>query len=137
MNEKVTAVIQRTVRTDDMNSDSRVIDQVLVELLDDLTDASPPVDRSNAYLKGYSAGIRFARICVLDEMALKSGSFVSGSVSCGHRRAREQVRTRAALATIAARLSRAVVPGQDDGAAGHREAIATALQRISQLQRKE
>ncbi|KUH81942.1 hypothetical protein AU187_17305 [Mycobacterium sp. IS-1556] len=110
--------------------------RVLVQLLDDLADASPPTDRSTAYRNGYTAGIRFARICVLDEIALASGSFAKSSHTRGRRRDRERVRAGVALSTIAARLSRDAVPGAEDGAAGRRDAISLALQLVSECERQ-
>lgn len=135
--EGVNDVIQSTARTDETNFDSRIVNRVLVRLLDDLTDASPATDTGTTYRAGYSEGTRVARICVLDEIAFQSGSFVTGPPSYGYRRDRQQVRTRAALQTIVARLSRAVPPGDGDDAAGYREAISAALQKISQLERNE
>ncbi|KUH97286.1 hypothetical protein [Mycobacterium sp. IS-3022] len=110
--------------------------RVLVRLLDDLADAPPPADRSTAYHNGYTAGIRFARICVLDEIALASGSFAKSSHTRGRRRDRERVRAGVALGTIAARLSRDAVPGAEDDAAGRRDAISLALRLISEYERE-
>ncbi|WP_326548185.1 hypothetical protein QGN32_08770 [Mycolicibacterium sp. ND9-15] len=111
------------------------VERVLVGLLEDLADASPPADRSDAYRMGYSMGIRFARICVLDEIAAKSGSFVRAALAGGHRPNREQARTRAALRRIAARLSPDFTLGGDDRTAGYRDATAVALELISRLDR--
>lgn len=110
--------------------------RVLVRLLDDLADVSPPTHRSTAYRNGYTAGIRFARICVLDEIALASGTLVKSSQTRGRRPDRERVRAGVALSTIAARLSRDAVPDADDGAAGRQDAISLALQLVSECERQ-
>lgn len=122
-------------RNADKPTSAGAVGQVLVGLLDDLADASPQPDRSDAYLRGYSMGIRFARICVLDEIAAKSGSFVRASLTGGRWANREQARTHAVLRRIAGRLSDDFTLGGDDHAAGYRHAAGVALESISRLER--
>nr|CRL71252.1 hypothetical protein CPGR_01908 [Mycolicibacterium malmesburyense] len=109
-------------------------DRTLVGLLDALAEASPPSDRSDDYRRGYSMGLRFARICVLDEIAANSGSFIRASLNGGTRPQRECARTRAAHQRIAARLTDEFVLGADDHAAGYRDATAVVLNRIAETQ---
>ncbi|WP_133259054.1 hypothetical protein [Mycolicibacterium sp. GF69] len=104
---------------------------MLVRLLDALADASAPADRNDSYRKGYSRGIRLARICVLDEIAAKSGSFARVSRSAESWQGREEARTRAALRRIAARLSGEFASGSDDHAAGYRDAAAVVGHALS------
>jgi hypothetical protein len=70
------------VRTVDLAGETRTamlttspvtVNLVLKELLDDLADTAPPAEQTADYRKGFSAGIRFVRICVLDEIAAVSG----------------------------------------------------------------
>nr|WP_131721715.1 hypothetical protein [Mycolicibacterium komanii] len=105
-------------------------DPALVGLLDALAEASPPSGRSDAYRRGFNMGLRFGRICVLDEIAANSGSFIRASLNGGPRARRECARTRAALRRIAARLTDEFVLGADDHAAGYRDATAVVLERI-------
>lgn len=108
---------------------------VLRQLLDDLTEVSAPQDRSAAYRVGFNAGIRFARICVLDEIAAASGYVDRVAMSNGIRRNRERVLIRAAVRTIERRLAAEVTARNgDDGAAGYRDAIAVARETVSGLQ---
>lgn len=108
-----------------------VTEPVLVQLLDALADASAPAARDEEYRKGYSRGIRFARICVLDEIAAKSGSFGRVSRTAESWRGREEARTRAALRRIAARLSGEFASGSDGQAAGYRDATAVVGRALS------
>ncbi|MGE2719420.1 hypothetical protein [Mycolicibacterium celeriflavum] len=110
------------------------VDRTLVGFLDALKQASPPSDRSDAYRRGFAMGLRFARICVLDEIAANSGSFIQASLNGGPRPQRECARTRAALRRIAERLTDEFVLGADDHAAGYRDATAVVLERIADTQ---
>lgn len=108
---------------------------VLAQLLDGLTD-SPPPDRCACHAKGYSAAIRFARICVLDEIALVSGSFEKSVPPGSIRRDHGSVRTRAALRAINARISREFPRADAQEAAGYRSGIAYARGLIAELERR-
>ncbi|WP_157897549.1 hypothetical protein [Mycolicibacterium rutilum] len=114
-----------------MAGDARV---VLRRMLDELTDVSAPADRSPAYRRGFDAGTRYARICVLDEIAAVSGGLDEAAMIDGMRRDRELMRVRAALRTIERRLADAAAPGAGDSATGFRDAVDIALQSISGLQ---
>lgn len=105
-------------------------DPTLVALLDALAEASPPSGRSDIYRRGFNMGLRFARICVLDEIAANSGSFIRASLNGGPRAQRESARTHAALRRIAARLTDEFVLGADDHAVGYWDATAVVLERI-------
>ncbi len=100
-----------------------------MEFLDTLAEASPLSYRGDAYRRGFDMGLRFARICVLDEIAANAGTFVRASLD-GALPQRECARARAALRRIAARLADEIVPGADDHATGYRDATAVVLEML-------
>ncbi|AMO63268.1 Uncharacterised protein [Mycolicibacterium phlei] len=121
-------------RTAMLTTSPVTVNLVLKELLDDLADTAPPAEQTADYRKGFSAGIRFVRICVLDEIAAVSGGLAR--VPMAARRHREQQRIRTALQTIRRRVAEQATPGDDDSAAGYRDAVAVALEMISRLMRR-
>lgn len=111
-------------RTDGTSGDqcADVPRRVLTRVLEGLDDPPPRADEN---------AMRFARICVLDEMALVSGTFEKSPPTERIRRDHGSVRTHAALRAIAARLSRelAQVPLHHSG---YRSGIAFAIDHIAE-----
>ncbi|MCV7282914.1 hypothetical protein H7J88_25075 [Mycolicibacterium flavescens] len=127
------ARIGAATETSDTHAQPVTVHEALRRLLDELAEASPPAERGPAYRAGFSAGIRFARICVLDEIAAASGYLDRIAMTNGSRRDRESVRIRAAVRTIGRRLGNEIALGDDDGADGYRDAIAVAQEVVSGL----
>ncbi|MGE2732195.1 hypothetical protein ACQI4F_22235 [Mycolicibacterium vaccae] len=101
--------------------------RVLTEVRDAITGGSAGPDRGAAYRSAYAAGLRFAGLCVLDQIAAAAGGLTraapSDPASC-----RDRVRIVAALDRIAARLAAQRRPWADgESAAGYRDALAYAL----------
>lgn len=101
--------------------------EVLIKACDDAAIPSTAEERSAAYRKGYAAALRYARICVLDQMASAAMDFADG---------RHRARTLAALRTIAQRLSEELRTDlEDDVAAGYRDGIRVALDLTEEQER--
>ncbi|MGV0579847.1 hypothetical protein ABQF17_17640 [Mycolicibacterium elephantis] len=110
--------------------------EALIEACDDAANLSTAEERSAAYRKGYSAALRYARICVLDQMASAAMDFTDASHNGDHRPERHRARTLAALRTISQRLSDALHTNpEDDVAAGYRDGILIALDLTEEQER--
>lgn len=93
-------------------------------------------ERSAAYRKGYTAATRFARICVLDQMAVIAMDFTNASRNGERWSQRHLTRTLAALRTISQRLAEALrAEPRDDVAAGYRDGIQVALELTRERER--
>lgn len=121
--------------TSSAQSDLDVLEKALVKACDDVTNTST-AERSAAYRKGYTAAFRFARICVLDQIASAAMGFTNVSSNGDGRSARNRNRTLGALGTISQRLSGALrAQPEDDVAAGYRDGIHAALELTEEQER--
>lgn len=110
--------------------------EALIEACDDAANLSTAGERSAAYREGHSAALRYARICVLDQMASAAMDFTDTSDNGEHRSERHRARTLAALRTISQRLSDALHTNpEDDVAAGYRDGILIALDLTEEQER--
>ncbi|MDQ2637837.1 MAG: hypothetical protein M3Y83_13255 [Actinomycetota bacterium] len=109
-------------------SELDVLEKALVKACDDVANTSTAGERSAAYRKGYTTALRFARICVLDQIASAAIDFTNISGNGDGRSERDRSRTLAALGTISQRLSEALrAQPEGDVAAGYRAGIRAAL----------
>lgn len=93
-------------------------------------------ERSAAHRKGYTAALRFARLCVLDQMAVIAMDFTNASRNGERWSQRLRARTLAALRKISQRLSEALrAESHDDVAAGYRDGIRVALELTREQER--
>ncbi|MGE2725197.1 hypothetical protein [Mycolicibacterium pulveris] len=117
-----------------MSSDRTELD-ALEEALAAAYDA-PTGERTAMYHKGYTAALRFARICILDQMAIIAMDFTNASGNGERWTVRHRTRTLAALRTISQRLSEALrSQPNDDVAAGYRDGIRVALELTTEQER--
>lgn len=114
-----------------------VLERVLVQARDGLYAEPMPSGRSPAYIRGYTAAIRYARICVLDRIAAAAVDFIDDPRPYELRRDRERLRTIVALRSIATRLVQELRSDpEDEVAAGYRRGIVVALEVISDQERE-
>ncbi len=122
--------------TSDEHTELDALEKALVKACDDVANASAAGDRSAAYRKGYTAALRYARICVLDQIASAAMDFMKASRNGDRRWERHRTRTLAALRTISQRLSEALRANpEDDVAAGYRDGILVALELTEEQER--
>lgn len=117
-------------------SELDVLEKALVKACAEVANASTAGERGAAYRKGRTAALRFARICVLDQMASAAMDFTNVSGNGDGRSERDRNRTLAALGTISQRLSEALrAHPEDDVAAGYRDGIRAALELTEEQER--
>lgn len=106
--------------------------RVLGDVRDDIAGGSAPTDSTAAYRSGHAAALRFAGLCVLDQIAAAAGGLAPSTASEDPPSERDRVRIVAALDRVATRLTAHRRPWADgDAAAGYRDGIAYALGVVS------
>ncbi|MBX5488918.1 hypothetical protein MHAS_02325 [Mycolicibacterium hassiacum DSM 44199] len=95
-------------------------------------------DGSAEYRKGKEAALRFARICVLDEIAIAAAHFID-QVDGDGRADRDRARVLAALRTVTERLNHglrnAASDYSGDEATGYRDGLRVALDLTAERER--
>ncbi|MGE2832594.1 hypothetical protein [Mycobacterium sp. SMC-4] len=106
--------------------------RVLAEVRDAINSGTAPPNRGAAYQSGHASGLRFAGLCVLDQIAAAAGGLAMLTRSQDPPSERDRVRIMAALDRVAARLAAHRRPWADgESAAGYRDALVHALGVVS------
>ena len=112
----------------DIHPNEDVHERALAQTRDALFAAPKPRGRSTDYERGFTAAIRYARVCVLDRMSSGTVDFIEDLHPYDLRMDRERLRTSVALRSIGSRLLQELrADPEDEVAAGYRRGIVVAL----------